>query len=254
MSFRVVIPARLASTRLPAKVLRPVHGKPLIQWVWEAARAAQPSQVLIATDEEAVRRVCLGFGAQAVLTSPQHASGTDRIHEVAVAQGWPDDAVIVNLQGDEPLMPAALLQRVAQLLASDAAADWATVAVPIASREEWLNPNAVKVVCDAAGGALYFSRAPIPWPRQTTSGEDQAPAAGLALRHVGLYAYRVGALRRYAALPPGRLERCEMLEQLRALEAGFRIRVAIEPQAPPPGVDTEADLVTVAALLGTPRP
>lgn len=252
MSFRVVIPARLASTRLPQKVLRSIHGKPLIQWVWEAACAAQPTEVIIATDAEPVRQACRAFGADAVLTAAEHSSGTDRVHEVAVARAWAHDAVIVNLQGDEPLMPPALLRRVAQLLADDPEADWATPAVPIATREEWLNPNAVKVVCDARGRALYFSRAPIPWPRESAGDVQAAAGGGLALRHVGLYAYRVGALRRFAGLPPGQLERCEMLEQLRALEAGFHIRVAVERQAPPPGVDTEADLVTVAALLAAP--
>jgi 3-deoxy-manno-octulosonate cytidylyltransferase (CMP-KDO synthetase) len=246
--FKVVIPARLGSTRLPRKVLRPLAGKPLLQWVWEAARASSAEQVIVAADSDEVLQACRGFGADARLTDAGHQSGTDRIDEIARAAGWSDDTLVVNLQGDEPLMPPALVRQAAELLAGDGRADIATLCHPLHAREEWLNPNVVKLVKDVRGYALYFSRAPIPWKREGTSPESPLPQ-GLAFRHIGLYAYRVGALRRFSALPPAELETCEMLEQLRALSHGLRIKVGVSQVPPPRGVDTEDDLAAVGALL-----
>lgn len=246
--FKVVIPARLGSTRLPRKVLRPLAGKPLVQWVWEAARACGAGEVVIAADNEEVLAACRAFGADARLTDPGHQSGTDRIDEIARAAGWSDDTLVVNLQGDEPLMQPQLVREAAELLAGDSAADIATLCHPLHTREDWLNPNFVKVVKDTRDYALYFSRAPIPWKREGTAAESPLPE-GLAFRHIGLYAYRVGALRRFSALPPADLETCEMLEQLRALSHGLRIKVGVSAVPPPRGVDTEDDLAAVAALL-----
>lgn len=250
MNFRVVVPARLGSTRLPRKVLRDLAGKPLLQWTWQAACASGAATVLVATDSAEVVDACRRFGADVRLTDAAHASGTDRVNQVASAEGWADDDIVINLQGDEPLMPPALVRQVAGLLAADAQADIATLAHPLRQREEWLNPNFVKVVRDARGHALYFSRAPIPWQRVGTQTISPLPQ-DLALRHVGLYAYRVGALRRFAALPPSPLEDCEALEQLRALSHGLRIAVGLIDGAPPRGVDTEDDLQAVAAALST---
>jgi 3-deoxy-manno-octulosonate cytidylyltransferase (CMP-KDO synthetase) len=246
VKFKVVIPARLASTRLPRKVLRPIHGKPLVQHVWEAARRSRAQEVVIAADDAEVLAACRAFGAEAVMTAKRHASGTDRIHEVAVKRRWSAGTIVVNLQGDEPLMPPALVRRAAQLLASDRGADIATLCHPLHSAEEWLNPNVVKVVRDARGHALYFSRAPIPWNRD---GEDHFPA-GQACRHIGLYAYRVSALKAFARLRPAALETAEALEQLRALSAGMTIAVGVTRDSPPRGVDTETDLAAVIAALG----
>lgn len=247
--FRIVIPARLGSTRLPRKVLRELAGKPMVQWTWQAACAvAGPAAVTIATDDAEVQALCAGFGADVRMTDPAHLSGTDRVNEIATAAGWADEEIVVNLQGDEPLMPAAMVIEAARLLADDPSADIATLCHPLHQLEDWLNPNFVKVVRAANGHALYFSRAPIPWKREGTSPTSPLPA-GLAFRHIGLYAYRVGALRRFSALPASQLESCEALEQLRALEAGLRIAVGVSEVPAPRGVDTEADLQAVAALL-----
>jgi 3-deoxy-manno-octulosonate cytidylyltransferase (CMP-KDO synthetase) len=248
--FRVVIPARYAATRLPGKLLLPLAGKPIVQWVYERARAAGALEVLIATDDDLIVSAAHAFGAEVVMTAAGHASGTDRIAEVARARGWPTGSVVVNVQGDEPLMPGALIRQVAALLATHADADIATLASPITVLSEFLDPNTVKVVTDAAGRALYFSRAPIPWNR------DGAPA-GLASqrdlsgarRHIGIYAYRVAALLRLAALPVSALEASEKLEQLRALEDGFDIRVGDAVERPGPDVNTLADLERVRAQI-----
>jgi 3-deoxy-manno-octulosonate cytidylyltransferase (CMP-KDO synthetase) len=248
--FRVVIPVRYASTRLPGKALMPLDDKPIIQWVYERASAAGAHEVLIATDDDLIVSAAHSFGAEVVMTSTGHASGTDRIAEVARVRGWSPASVVVNVQGDEPLMPAALIRQVAVLLAAHANADMATLATPITTLSEFLDPNTVKVVADGAGRALYFSRAPIPWNR------DGAPA-GLASqrdlhgarRHIGIYAYRVAALLRLAALPVSALENSEKLEQLRALEDGFDIRVAEAAQRPGPDVNTLADLERVRAQI-----
>jgi len=252
--FRVVIPARYASTRLPGKVLLPVAGKPLLQWVYERARASRAAEVLIATDDERIASVASGFGAAAVLTARAHASGTDRIAEVALARRWDGGDIIVNLQGDEPLMPAALIDQVAALLAGHAQADIATLATPITSLDEFIDPHVVKVVTDARGIALYFSRAPIPWNRDgAPAGIDSQSDPGGARRHRGLYAYRVAALLRLAQLPQGELEAREKLEQLRALEHGMSICVGNAVEEPGPDVNTVADLERVAARLARER-
>jgi 3-deoxy-manno-octulosonate cytidylyltransferase (CMP-KDO synthetase) len=248
--FRVVIPARYAATRLPGKALMPLAGKPIVQWVYERASAAGAQEVLIATDDDLIVSAAHSFGAEAVMTAAAHASGTDRIAEVARVRGWPPASVVVNVQADEPLMPAALIQQVAALLARHADADIATLASPITEVREFLDPNTVKVVTDGAGRALYFSRAPIPWNR------DGAPA-GLASqrdlsgarRHIGIYAYRVAALLRLAALPVSALETSEKLEQLRALEDGFDIRVGDAVERPGPDVNTLADLERVRGQI-----
>lgn len=247
-AFRVVIPARLGSTRLPEKVLRPIAGRPLLQYVHEAACRSGAAEVVVAVDDPRVAAACVAFGANVAMTSPAHNSGTDRINEVARSRGWSADTLIVNVQGDEPLMPPAMIREAAELLAGDAEAEIATLCHPLQAREDWLNPNFVKVVMNHRGHALYFSRAPIPWKREGVSRESPLPA-GLAYRHIGLYAYRAGALARFAALPPSPLEQCESLEQLRSLENGLRIRVGISAVPPPRGVDTEEDLRQVAAII-----
>lgn len=247
--FKVVIPARLGSTRLSRKVLLEVAGKPVIQHVWEAARRSGAEEIVIATDHDEVVSVCQGFGAEVQLTGVQHQSGTDRAAEVARSRGWAANAIVVNLQGDEPLMPPALVRRAASLLSDDAEAHIATLCHTIEQPGDWQNPNVVKVVMDRRGYALYFSRAPIPWQREGASvGTPQMPTA-LAYRHIGLYAYRVAALTEFSELPAAPLEQCEALEQLRALTHGLRIRMGIVDQAPPRGVDTEEDLQMVARLL-----
>jgi 3-deoxy-manno-octulosonate cytidylyltransferase (CMP-KDO synthetase) len=240
--YRVVIPTRFGSVRLPGKALLPLAGKPMVQWVYECARAAGAAGVLIATDDERILRAARAFGADAVMTAAGHASGTDRIAEVARAQHWAASDIVVNLQGDEPLMPPTLIRQVAALLESSPGAEVATLATAIDSVAEFLDVNAVKVVTDARGRALYFSRAPIPCDRERTD------ASG-ARRHIGLYAYRVGALLRLAALEPSALERREKLEQLRALEHGMTIVVADASERPGPDVNTPADLERVAALI-----
>ena len=234
----------------PAAAVRGAGDKPMLQWTWEAACAvAGPEAVTIATDDAEVLAACDAFGADARMTGLAHQSGTDRVNEIATAAGWCSDEIVVNLQGDEPLMPAAMVVEAARLLADDPSADLATLCHPLHQLEDWLNPNFVKVVRAANGHALYFSRAPIPWKREGVSSTSPLPE-GLAFRHIGLYAYRVGALRRFSALPPSSLENCEALEQLRALEAGLKIAVAVSAVPPPRGVDTEADLAAVAAVLG----
>jgi 3-deoxy-manno-octulosonate cytidylyltransferase (CMP-KDO synthetase) len=248
--FRVVIPARYGSTRLPGKVLLAVAGKPMVQWVHERACAAGADEVLIATDDERIASVARGFGAAAVRTASDHASGTDRIAEVARVRAWAAADVVVNLQGDEPLMPPAVITQVARLLVEHPQAEIATLATPIVSLDELMNPNVVKVVTDARGLALYFSRAPIPWNRDgAQAGLGSQCDPGGARWHRGLYAYRVGSLLRLARLPRGTLEAREHLEQLRALEHGMSIVVGDAVEEPGPDVNTLADLERVAARL-----
>jgi len=247
--FKVVIPARLGSTRLPNKVIRDVLGKPVVRHVWEAARLSGAGEVLIATDSEQVQEACRGFGADVCMTSPQHNSGTDRINEVARLRDWPADTVVVNLQGDEPLMPPDLVRQTAQLLADDGEAHMASLCHPVHSLEDWLNPNVVKLVMDRRGYALYFSRAPIPWRRDGSTREQPRLPEGLAFRHIGIYAYRAAALAEFSQLPPAPLEDCEALEQLRALTHGFRIKMGVTDNPPMRGVDTEEDLQAVIALM-----
>jgi len=249
-AFHVAIPARRASARFPGKMLAPLRGKPMLQWVYERARASAARDVLIATDDESILTAAAGFGGTARMTSFAHASGTDRLAELAAIEHWPDADIVVNVQGDEPLIPPAIIDQVAALLESDAEASVATLAAPVVSLAEFLDPNAVKVVTDLKGRALYFSRAPIPWNRDGAPAgwSSQSVFAG-ARRHVGIYAYRVGALRRLAFFPPSALEKTERLEQLRALENGLLIRVADAAEKPGPDVNTAEDLERVAALL-----
>lgn len=252
--FKVVIPARFASTRLPAKALALIGGRPMIQWVIDAASRSGADEILVATDDERVADAAVEGAAPqrrlAVMTRADHVSGTDRIAEVAEARGWSDRTIVVNVQGDEPLLPPALIQQVADLLLHDEAADIGTLSTPITGVEELLDPNVVKVVTDSAGMALYFSRAPIPWHRDAAAAGlmSQTSAAG-AQRHLGIYAYRVVSLRRLTRLPPSPLEVTEKLEQLRALQAGMKVIVGIANRAPGIGVDTEHDLQRVRAII-----
>jgi len=242
LDFVVAIPARLAATRLPGKPLRLLGGEPLVLHVARRALAAGAREVWVAADDERIAAALAGSGVRIALTSPDHASGSDRLAECATQAGWGDDVLVVNLQGDEPFAPAAGIRAVAQVL-HDSGAEMSTLAARIESADELFDPNVVKLVCGAGGDALYFSRAPIPWPRDAFARDrDTLPAGEAWLRHIGIYGYRAGFLKRFASLPPGRLERVESLEQLRALEAGFRIAVGMTPEAFPPGVDTETDL------------
>jgi len=253
VGFHVVIPARYASTRLPGKPLLDIAGVPMIQRVVARAAASSALEVLVATDDERIaaavhdpRRPGVPV---AVMTDAGLPSGTDRVAAVAAARGWSEDTVVVNVQGDEPFLPEVLIDQAAALLERDAAAGIATLATPVDSLEEFLDPNAVKVVVSADGAALYFSRAPIPWTRDgATAGLVSQREFGGALRHVGLYAYRVGALARITRLPPSSLEQRERLEQLRALDAGMRIDVAIVKSVPL-GVDTPEELAKARAML-----
>jgi 3-deoxy-manno-octulosonate cytidylyltransferase (CMP-KDO synthetase) len=247
VGFHVVIPARYASTRLPGKPLLDIGGRTMIQRVVEQACASGADEVLVATDDEriaaAVHDPRRPGRAIAILTDPDLPSGTDRVAVVAAVRGWSNETVVVNVQGDEPFLPPALVAQAAQLLEADPAAQVATLATPVMSLDEFMDPNVVKVVTALDGAALYFSRAPVPWSRD---GAPAGPAsqrefAG-AMRHVGLYAYRADALRRITALPPTALEQREKLEQLRALEHGIRIVVGTCTERPAPGVDTAADL------------
>jgi 3-deoxy-manno-octulosonate cytidylyltransferase (CMP-KDO synthetase) len=237
MAFRVVIPARFDSSRLPGKALLPLAGKPMLQWVHERARASRATEVFVATDDERIAKAARDFGAEVAMTARTHVSGTDRIAEVAAARGWADGDIVVNVQGDEPLIPPVIIDQVAELLAQNPRADIATLAAKIDSLAEFNDPNNVKVACEAGGRALYFSRAPIPCNRDLPTA---VPAS--CLRHVGIYAYRVAALRRLASLPASRLEQIEKLEQLRALESGMEIRVALAAERPLADVNTAADL------------
>jgi 3-deoxy-manno-octulosonate cytidylyltransferase (CMP-KDO synthetase) len=248
--FRVAIPARHASTRLPGKPLALIAGTPMILHVHRLAMRSGAQEVVIATDDERIRAACRAAGADVEMTATHHASGTDRIAEVAARRGWADDSIVVNLQGDEPLMPPALIGQAASLLASHPAAAIATLATPIETLADYLDPNVVKVVARADGQALYFSRAPIPWDRDgATAGLASQSRHRSARRHLGIYAYRAGALRRLAAMPAAPLEERERLEQLRALHAGMAIVVADAVEPPGPGVDTPEDLARVERLM-----
>lgn len=243
MSFKIVIPARYASSRLPGKPLADIAGKPMVVRVAERAAQSGASEVLVATDHEEVRAAVERHGFAAVMTRADHASGTDRIAEVAGQRGWGDDIVVVNVQGDEPFIEPGLINQVAGELAADADAAVATACHSIGCAEDFFNPNVVKVVCDVRGHAQYFSRAPIPWPRDAFAADrTKLPETLPAKRHIGIYAYRCGFLRRYGALSASPLERFEALEQLRVLWHGFRIRVAEIAHAPEAGVDTPEDL------------
>ena len=243
MKFVAVIPARHASSRLPGKPLADIAGKPMVVHVADRAREAGAEQVIVATDDARIHDAAQSHGYESVMTRADHASGTDRIGEVAAARGWPDDRIVVNVQGDEPRIPPALIFSVAQQLANHRDADIATACHAIHDAAEIFDPNAVKVVLDAKGYALYFSRAPIPYARDAFRTDRSRLPEGLPVyRHLGLYAYRCSFLRIYSTLAPAAIERFESLEQLRALWHGHRISVAITDQAPEPGVDTPEDL------------
>ena len=258
LSFTVLIPARYASSRLPGKALADIAGKPMVVRVAERARASGAAAVWIATDDERILAAARDHGCDAIMTRADHASGTDRLAEAAERLALADDEIVVNLQGDEPLMPPDLIGRLAHALAQRTAASIATAGVPIADADELFNPNVVKVVCDHAGYALYFSRAPIPFARDAF-GAGGKPSGSLprdlpAYRHLGIYAYRAGFLRAYARHAPAALERFEALEQLRALWHGHRIAVVITDAAPPPGVDTPEDLEHTRQLVRASEP
>lgn len=247
MSFVVIIPARFASTRLPGKPLVDINGLPMIVRVLEQARASGADRVIVATDHPDVARAVEAAGGEVCMTRADHHSGTERLAEVIEKYAFPDDTIIVNVQGDEPLIPPVIIRQVADNLAG-CDAGMATLAVPIETAEEAFNPNAVKVVMDAQGYALYFSRATIPWERDRFAQSRDA-IGDCFLRHIGIYAYRAGFIRRYVAWAPTRLENIEMLEQLRVLWYGEKIHVAVAAAVPGTGVDTPEDLNRVRAVL-----
>ncbi len=251
LDFKVVIPARYGSTRLPGKALLPIAGKPMIAHVVERARASGAGEIVVGTDDPRIMAACAACGVEAQLTGADHHSGSDRVAEVIASRGWAPDTVVVNLQGDEPGMPPALIAQVARDLMGQDQAQMATLAHPIADGETLFDPHVVKVVTDAAGYALYFSRAPLPWHRDEFMGKRvHLPTSTTFLRHIGLYAYRAGFLQRYVAWAPSPLELAESLEQLRVLWYGERIKVGLATEEPGAGVDTAQDLARVTALLG----
>jgi 3-deoxy-manno-octulosonate cytidylyltransferase (CMP-KDO synthetase) len=243
LKFSVIIPARYASTRFPGKPLADVAGKPMVVRVAERARRSGAAEVIIATDHPGIAAAAARHGFEAVMTSKRHASGTDRIAEVAARRRYPANHIVVNVQGDEPLIEPSLIRRVASGLARHRAAAMATACHPIRDARELGNPNVVKVVLDRDGYALYFSRAPVPWARNAFArGISRLPPGLPVYRHLGIYAYRAAFLRAFARLKPAAIERFEALEQLRALAHGHRIHCAVTRAAPHAGVDTPADL------------
>jgi 3-deoxy-manno-octulosonate cytidylyltransferase (CMP-KDO synthetase) len=250
MNFTVVIPARYGAVRLPGKPLREIAGRPMIEHVYRRATESGAAEVIIATDDERIKGVAEGFGARVCMTDPKIPSGTDRIADVVRQLAYPDDRIVVNLQGDEPQMPATLIDQVAQDISRYEEASISTLCVRTRDMGELFDPGIVKVVMDAEGYALYFSRAPIPWVRDGFATEPRTlPADAAHYRHIGLYAYRARFLREYARWNPCPLERMESLEQLRALWHARRIHVAVARERPPVGVDTERDLQRVARAM-----
>jgi 3-deoxy-manno-octulosonate cytidylyltransferase (CMP-KDO synthetase) len=248
MAFTVLIPARLASTRLPRKPLADIGGQPMVVRVAQRAAASSAERVVVAADDNSIVDACAAHGVQAVLTRADHATGSDRLAEGCELMRLADDDIVVNVQGDEPLIAPALIDAVAALLEARREASISTAAHPIADPAEFLDPNAVKVVLDAQSMALYFSRAPIPWWRDGFAAGAATLPQATALRHVGIYGYRARFLRAFPHLPPAALERSEALEQLRAMWHGYRIAVHVTADAPGPGVDTPEDLERVRAL------
>jgi 3-deoxy-manno-octulosonate cytidylyltransferase (CMP-KDO synthetase) len=247
--FVVAIPARYAASRLPGKPLRLLGGEPLVLHVARRALAAGAREVWVAADDARIAAALEGSGVRIAMTSPDHASGSDRLAECTAIAGWDDATVVVNLQGDEPFAPAVGIRAVAETLLASGA-EMSTLGAPITDAATLFDPNTVKLVRAGNGDAVYFSRAPVPWPRDAfASDRTRLPAGDAWLRHVGIYGYRAGFLKRFAALPPGRLEQVEALEQLRALEAGYRIAVGITPAPFPPGVDTPEDLARAERQL-----
>lgn len=247
MSFVVIIPARYASTRLPGKPLVDINGKPMIVHVLERARESGAERIIVATDHQEVARAVQAAGGEVCMTRADHQSGTERLAEVVEKCGFADDTVIVNVQGDEPAIPPAIIRQLADNL-TKSAAGMATLAVPIDSAEEAFNPNAVKVVRDAEGYALYFSRATIPWDRDRFA-QSRESIGDTLLRHIGIYGYRAGFIRRYVTWQPSQLERIEMLEQLRVLWYGEKIHVDVAQEVPGTGVDTPEDLERVRKAM-----
>ena len=248
--YKIVIPARYASSRLPGKPLIDLAGKPMIQHVYERALAAGVSEVVIATDDERIKLAAEAFGAEVVMTSLDHENGTERIAEVALIKGWADDVVIVNLQGDEPLIPRELIELTAKGLLDNPEAGMSSVCSPIHDVEEAFDPNAVKVVLDQRQFAMTFSRAPIPWDRDLyKQSRDTLTSRMPVLRHIGMYGYRVSFLKAYQTMEPCALELTESLEQLRALWYGTKIHMSVIEQAPGHGIDTPADVERVTKLL-----
>ncbi|MGB0468499.1 MAG: 3-deoxy-manno-octulosonate cytidylyltransferase [Pontibacterium sp.] len=252
MSFTVIIPARYASSRFPGKPLADLAGKPMVQHVWERALESEADRVVIATDDQRIADVARAFGAEVCMTSADHPSGTDRLQEVVKLQGFYADDIVVNVQGDEPLVPPRVINQVAHNLKAEPEASIATLSEPIEDIESLMNPNVVKVVSDARGRALYFSRAPMPWPRDqfnSEQGRSQMPEGYDWQRHIGIYAYRVKLLNDFVTWPPAPLEEVECLEQLRAMWNGANIHVALADELPPAGVDTPEDLERIRVLL-----
>ena len=244
-NFVVVIPARYASERLPGKPLREIAGKTMLQHVYERGQESDATEVIIATDDQRIFDSANEFGASVLMTASHHRSGTERLAEVSESRDWPDYQIVVNLQGDEPIMPAELVNQCASLL-DDESVDMATLASPLASDTDYENPNVVKVVTDEEGNAIYFSRSAIPYSRNRITDEL---AVRTAMHHHGIYAYRCGTLKKLVAAEQTDLEICEQLEQLRALSIGLTIKVAKALSRPPAGVDTEEDLAMVESLL-----
>ena len=251
IAFHVVIPARFASTRLPGKALLPIAGKPMVVRVAEQSAQSGAKQIWIATDHQSIVAAVHEYGFKACLTHVHHTSGTDRIAEVVEQLGWPDDTIVVNVQGDEPLMPPELISAVAQHLHDHPECAIATACHPTHDEEAMRNPNIVKVVLDKHSNALYFSRAPIPYPRDALG--TTLPENLTVLRHIGIYAYRAGFLRAFRNLAPAAIEQIESLEQLRALWHGYKIGVTVSADAPPSGVDTEQDLHATRKLFDSKR-
>lgn len=249
--FKVVIPARYASTRLPGKPLLDIVGKPMVVHVAERAQASGAEEICIATDHAGIYDAALAHGIEAVMTRDDHVSGTDRIAEVVAFKQWAGDTIVVNVQGDEPLIETSLISRVAANLAAHRDASIATVCHALHTYDDVFNPNIVKVTLDHAGYALYFSRAPIPYARDAFAAGREIPEGLPVYRHVGLYAYRASFLASYAQLQPAAIEQFESLEQLRALWHGYKISVEVTATAPAPGVDTQGDLDAVRLLFET---
>lgn len=253
--FIVVIPARFASSRLPGKPLADIGGKPMVQHVFERARASDARRVIVATDDERIMKVVEDFGGEVCMTLAGHPSGTDRLQEVARIYGLADDEIIVNVQGDEPMIPPAVINQVADNLRSNPQAGAATLSSPLRHAGQVFDPSVVKVVSDAGGNALYFSRAPIPWARDAFAADRHSlPANACFQRHIGIYAYRVGLLNQYVTWGVSPIEQLESLEQLRLIYNGQRIHVAEAVATLPHGVDTEQDLQAVRALLASGTP
>ncbi|MFZ7135381.1 3-deoxy-manno-octulosonate cytidylyltransferase [Avibacterium avium] len=251
--FTVIIPARFASSRLPGKPLADIAGKPMIAHVWQKAQQSGASRVVVATDNQAVAQAVQAFGGEVCMTSEHHNSGTERLAEVVEKLALADDEIVVNIQGDEPLIPPVIVQQVADNLAKNGV-KMATLAVPLNDAEELFNPNVVKAVADQSGNVLYFSRAPIPWNRDQFAGLSDEQKTQLVLqsqylRHIGIYAYRAGFIKQYVQWQPSALENIESLEQLRVLWYGEKIHIDLAKEVPEVGVDTSEDLEKVRAIL-----